>query len=60
MWHSTDDPATMTPDERRREIASILARGILRTHCMRQIDPVPGLIRKSIPILPSPIGHRRV
>jgi len=27
---ATRDPAAMTPDERRREIAAILARGVLR------------------------------
>ena len=32
MWHSLDD---LKPDERRREIAAILARGILRLHSTR-------------------------
>lgn len=27
---ATRDPADMTPDQRRREVASILARGVLR------------------------------
>lgn len=29
MHHMLDDPAEMTPDQRRREIAAILARGVL-------------------------------
>lgn len=29
-YDATRDPATMSPDERRREVAAILARGILR------------------------------
>lgn len=43
MQHSPDEPAKLTPDQRRREIAAILARGILRLHCMRQVDPASGL-----------------
>ena len=30
MLHSLDDDSRLTPDQRRREIAAILARGILR------------------------------
>ena len=30
--HTYDDAAGLPPDQRRREIASILARGILRLH----------------------------
>jgi len=30
MPQSLDDPATMTPQQRRHEIAAILARGVLR------------------------------
>ena len=37
MLHSHDDPASMSPDERRHEIAAILARGILRLHRTRQV-----------------------
>ena len=36
MWHSLDD---LNPDERRREIAAILARGILRLHSIRPVPP---------------------
>jgi hypothetical protein len=32
------DPAAMTPQERRREIAAILARGVLR---LRENAPIP-------------------
>jgi len=39
MPHSPDDPADMTADQRRREIAAILARGILRLHQTRQLAP---------------------
>jgi hypothetical protein len=35
------ESAGLKPDQRRREIAAILARGILRLHCMRQVDPEP-------------------
>ena len=31
----------LTPDQRRREIAAILARGVLRLHCMAQAKPDP-------------------
>ena len=30
MCQDFDDPAAMTPDQRRREIAAIFARGVLR------------------------------
>ena len=30
MRHMLEDPAEMTPDQRRREVAAILARGVLR------------------------------
>ncbi|MBN1489498.1 MAG: hypothetical protein JXA69_06220 [Phycisphaerae bacterium] len=32
----TTDPESMTPEERRREVASILARGLLRRVCMNK------------------------
>lgn len=35
MPYSLDEPDRLIPDERRREIASILARGILRLHQAR-------------------------
>jgi len=37
MPHSLDDPENLTPDARRRELAAILARGILRMHLARQL-----------------------
>jgi len=37
-----DDPANLAEDQRRREIAAILARGILLLHCMRQFAPAAG------------------
>jgi hypothetical protein len=43
MPHSADDPTALTPERRRREIAGILARGVLRLHCMRQVGPAPWL-----------------
>ena len=39
MMHSLDDSTELTPDQRRREIASILARGILRLRFMRRVAP---------------------
>lgn len=30
MPHPPDDPACLTPDQRRREVAAILAKGLLR------------------------------
>ena len=39
MPHSLDDPDRLTPEDRRREIAAILARGILRLHRTRQKAP---------------------
>ena len=41
MPHSPEDPTALTPDQRRREVAAILARGVLRLHCMRPVDPPP-------------------
>jgi len=34
-----DDPAVMTPSQRRREIAAILARGVLRLRQAAQTSP---------------------
>jgi len=39
MMHSLYDPDDLTPDQRRREIAAILAEGILRLRCVRQVAP---------------------
>ena len=39
MMHSLDDPDDLNADERRREIAVILAEGILRLRGMRQVAP---------------------
>ncbi len=36
MTDMLDDPATMTPSQRRREIAAILARGVLRLRQCRE------------------------
>lgn len=44
----SDDPARMTPDERRREIARILASGILR---MRR--PLPPTLPKVPKLAPE-------
>jgi len=41
MPHSPDDPTDLTPDQRRREVASILARGVLRLHSIRHFAPEP-------------------
>ena len=37
--HLSDDPADLTPEQRRREIAAILARDVLRLHGMHQLAP---------------------
>ena len=37
MLHSPGDLADLTPDQRRHEIAAILARGILRLHPTREL-----------------------
>jgi hypothetical protein len=37
--HSLYDPDDLTSDQRRREIAAILAEGILRLRCVRQVAP---------------------
>ena len=42
MCQNFDDPAAMTPDQRRREIAAILARGVLRLRSCRQTGQVSG------------------
>ena len=34
-----DDPATMSPSQRRQEIAAILARGVLRLRQCRENSP---------------------
>ncbi len=38
MEELRNDPAAMTPEQRRREIAAILARGVLR---LRKTAPMP-------------------
>ena len=37
MMHSLDDSTNLTPEQRRQEIAAILARGILRLRGTRQV-----------------------
>jgi hypothetical protein len=39
MPHSPDDLANLTPEQRRREIAVILAKGILRLHSVGLLAP---------------------
>ena len=41
MPHSPYDPAHLTPDERRRQVATILARGVLRLRSSAQLGPDP-------------------
>ena len=40
MTDMLDDPAAMNPSQRRREIATILARGVLRLRQCRESLPV--------------------
>ena len=42
MCQSFDDPASLTPDQRRREIAAILAKGVLRLRSCAKTAPVSG------------------
>ena len=39
MPETLDDPAVMTPQQRRQEIAAILARGVLRLRQAAQASP---------------------
>ena len=39
MLPSSDEPTELTPEERRREIAALLARGVLRHLHTRQLAP---------------------
>ena len=39
MLSTLDDPAALTAEARRREIASLLARGVLRLQAPREITP---------------------
>ena len=60
MPHSPDDPTNLTPDQRRREVAAILARGVLRLHCIqvapeRAADaPEPAESRLEVSAAPRP------
>ena len=40
MPYMLEDPAEMAPDQRRREIAALLARGILRLRQCRENPPI--------------------
>ena len=40
MRYMLEDPAEMTPDQRRREVAAILARGVLRLRQCAKTSPV--------------------
>ena len=42
MCQSFDDPAAMSPDQRRCEIATILAKGVLRLFTCARSSPVLG------------------
>ena len=42
MRYMLEDPAEMTPDQRRREVAAILARGVLRLRQCAKTSPVSG------------------
>jgi hypothetical protein len=62
MPHSPDDPTDLTPDQRRREVAGILARGVLRLHGMHSIDPevacdAPESAESSLELSAAPRPH---
>ena len=42
MRYMLEDPTKMIPDQRRREVAAILARGVLRLRQCAQTSPVSG------------------
>ena len=42
MRYMLEDPAEMTPDQRRREVAAILARGVLRLRQCVQNSAISG------------------
>ncbi len=42
MPYSPDSPAHLTPEQRRREIAAILAKGVLRLRSCAKTAPVSG------------------
>ena len=42
MCYMLEDPAEMTPNQRRREVAVILARGVLRLRSCAKTSPVSG------------------
>ncbi len=44
---ATRDPAAMTPEQRRREVAAILARGVLRLRRAAENGPGSSLERTS-------------
>jgi len=46
MRHLPDDPTSMTPSERRHEIAAILARGVLRLRQCAQSSASSGESRR--------------
>ncbi len=45
MRHMLDDPVEMTPSQRRRQIAAILARGVLRLRQCARTSPGSGGFR---------------
>ena len=45
MRYMLEDPAEMTLDQRRREVAAILARGVLRLRSCAKTSPVSGEFR---------------
>ncbi|MBC8106389.1 MAG: hypothetical protein H7Z14_07360 [Anaerolineae bacterium] len=63
-----DDAATLTPDQRRAELAAILALGVLRLHrrqhldppSLLEIDPESAQIGLDVPREQSVHGDRRV
>lgn len=49
-----DDPSVLSADERRAELATILAQGVLHLHRRRQLDPL------SLPQIPPESCQNRV
>jgi hypothetical protein len=52
-----DDPARMTADERLREVAAILAAGLLRLRSRAALPADPGCARIPLTLPPLPPGE---
>lgn len=49
LRHDPTDPADMSPEDRMDEVASILARGILRLHGRVSVSAAPAAAPQNLP-----------